>query len=219
MFSFRHDKVGFFSGLALLIVCGGTFIATLVLLIVGAALGDYRMFLWPIRWVLMGWWLGCIAIVVTRVSILNRQMKRRQELLAAGGEPVPVSNGRSAPPEIAEVNLPAEAIVARARAEVERYRAIGAIGVATVLGVASAMAIVSFLAVGLPEQPGAAPVQIVAWSVGGAVIVVVVLLCVIGLWRREIRLPTFMVRPVPPAPPAASAPMAPTGVQEHSTPT
>ncbi len=209
MFSFRHDKVGFFSGLVLMIICGGTFIATLVLLIVGAALGDFRMFLWPIRWLLLGWWVACIATVLTRVYILSWQMNRRRAALAAppdadsghGGSP---SAGADAPAHVVAV----EAEVARARAEAERARAIGAIGVATVLGVASALVIVSLLATGLPDRGASAPVQIVAWSVAGGVIVVVVLACVIGLRRRE---------PRPLHPPPAS-PAVPVGIREHPSP-
>ena len=56
MFRFRHDKVGFFAGLVLIIICGGTLIATVVLLLSGALLGDFQMFVWPIKWVLLGWW-------------------------------------------------------------------------------------------------------------------------------------------------------------------
>jgi hypothetical protein len=199
MFSFRHDKVGFFSGVALIVVCGGTIIATLVLLIVGAALGDYTRFLMPIRWVLFGWWLGCIAIVLTRVYILDWQMRQRRHAPAQPETPAAASPVPSTP----------EAEVARAIADQERYRAIGAIGVATVLGVASALAIVSFLNAGVPDQPGAMPVQIVAWSVGGGVIVVVVLLCVIGLRRGDAR----SVRA-----PATQREAATTGIQQHSTP-
>jgi hypothetical protein len=179
MFSFRHDKVGFFFGLALIIICGGTFIATLVLLIVGLALGNYEMFLWPIRWVLSGGWLACIVTVLSRVYILNWQMKQRR-LLPPGQSPP-----AEAIPGVSPAALTPEALVARAIADQERYRAICAIGVATVLGVASALGIVSFLAAGMPDQPGAMPVQIVAWSVGGGVIIVVVLLCVIAMLRRD----------------------------------
>jgi hypothetical protein len=195
MFSFRRDKVGFFFGLALLIVCGGTFIATLVLFIVGACLGDFAMFLWPIRWVLAGWWLGCIAIVLTRVYIKNWQM--RQERLAPPETPAVTV----APP------LTPEAEIARARADAERYRAVKTIGVAVVIGVASALTIVSVLAASVKDLPGAAPVQIVAWSVGGGVILVAVILCAIMLRSRGPLLPLS-----PPQQPAS------TGIQEHITP-
>jgi hypothetical protein len=203
MFSFRRDKVGFFSGIALIVVCGGTFIATLVLLIVGATLGDYKLFLWPIRWVLFGWWFGCIGIVLTRVYILDWQMRQRRHPPAdTPSQLQELSLAKSVP-------LTPEAEVARALADQERYRAIGAIGVATVLGVASALAIVSFLTAGVPDQPGATPVQIVAWSVGGGVIVVVVLLCVIGLRRGDARGQPHLQ---PPQETTA------TGVQQHSSP-
>jgi hypothetical protein len=169
------------------------------LLIVGITLGDYTRFLSPIRWVLFGWWLGCIVIVLNRVYILDWQMRQRRNA--------------PAPPDAAVAPAPLpltpEAEVARAIADKERYRAIGAIGVATVLGVASALAIVSFLNAGVPDQPGAMPVQIVAWSVGGGVIILVVLLCVIGLRRGDAR----GLRPVAPQREAAA-----TGIQQHSTP-
>jgi hypothetical protein len=96
--------------------------------------------------------------------------------------------------------------VARAMADRERYRAIGAIGVATVLGVLSALVIVSFLSASVQPLPGAAPVQIVAWSVGGGVIIVVVLLCVIGLRRGG---------PRPPYSPPPAREAVPSGVREH----
>jgi hypothetical protein len=195
MFSFRRDKVGFFFGLALLIVCGGTFIATLVLLIVGTCLGDFAMFLWPIRWVLTGWWLGCIAIVLSRVYILNWQLKQRR-LAPAETPAAPVA----AP-------LTPEAEIARARADAERYRAVKTIGVTVVLGVVSALTIVSVLAASVPNLPGAAPVQIVAWSVGGGVILAAVIVCAILLRGRG---------PWPPFP--TSHQPASTGVQEHITP-
>jgi hypothetical protein len=194
MFSFRRDKVGFFFGLALLIVCGGTFIATLVLLIVGACLGDFAMFLWPIRWVLTGWWLGCIAIVLSRVYILNWQLKQRR-IAPAETPAAPVA-----------VALTPEAEIARASADAERYRAVKTIGVTVVLGVVSALTIVSVLAASV-NLPGAAPVQIVAWSVGGGVILVAVILCAILLWGRG---------PRPPFPPPHQP--ASTGIQEHITP-
>jgi hypothetical protein len=198
MFSFRRDKVGFFFGLALLIVCGGTFIATLVLFIVGACLGDFAMFLWPIRWVLAGWWVGCIAIVLTRVYIKNWQM--RQERLAPPTTPATVP---------AATPLTPEAEIARARADAERYRAVKTIGVAVVVGVASALTIVSVLAASVHDLPGAAPVQIVAWSVGGGVILVAVILCAVLLRGRGPLLPLS-------APPTHEP--APAGSQEHITP-
>jgi hypothetical protein len=200
MFSFRKDKAGFFFGLALIIICGGTFIATLVLLIVGAALGDYKMFLWPIRWVLSGWWLACVVTVLSRVYVLNWQMVKRRS--QPPSSPSPESEHPVVP-----LPLSPEAEIARAKAEQERYRAIGALGVATVLGVATALGIVSLLSAGVPDQPGAMPVQIVAWSVGGGVIVVVVLLCVIALRSRDY----WPQRPGP-----AEGDPAETGVQKHS---
>jgi hypothetical protein len=195
MLDFRRDKVGFFFGLALIIVCGGTLIATLVLLIVGVVQGGYTLYLWPIRWVLFGWWIGCVVLVWTRVYIFDWQRRR---------PPPPFTPG---PEADASLPLPsAEAEVARLLAERERYRSIGAIGVATVLGVVSALVIVSFLSASVQPLPGAAPVQIVAWSVGGGVIVVVVLSCVIGLRPRGPRPPPYF-------PPAGEA--VPSGVQEH----
>jgi hypothetical protein len=114
MFSYRYDKVGFFSGLTLIILSGGTFIATLVLLIVGAVLDDFQRFLWPIRWVLCGWWLGCIFVVLLRVYILNWQMQRRRQArpdTAAQPEAAPAAS--LAP-------LSPEAVVARAPTDQER---------------------------------------------------------------------------------------------------
>ncbi|MGH9675824.1 MAG: hypothetical protein ACRD36_01875 [Candidatus Acidiferrum sp.] len=78
MFSFRNDKVGFFSGLTLMIVCGGTLTATLILLIVGWARGDVMFYIGgPIKWVVFGWWIACIATVLIRVYILDWQLKKR----------------------------------------------------------------------------------------------------------------------------------------------
>lgn len=194
MFSYRRDKVGFFSGLALIILCGGTFIATLVLLVVGAVQGGFSLYLWPIRWVLFGWWIGCVAIVLARVYILDWQ-RRHPPAPPAG----PGAGAAALPVPTPEME------VARAMADRERYRAIGALGVATVLGVLSALVILSFLSASVQPLPGAAPVMIVAWSVGGGVIIVVVLLCVIGLRSREPRPPYF-------PPPRETVP---TGAPEH----
>jgi hypothetical protein len=201
MFSFRKDKAGFFFGLALIIICGGTFIATLVLFIVGACLGNYQMFLWPIRWVLAGWWLACVATVLARVYVRNWQMHQPREQHAQPSSPTEPAQAVTQPP------LSPEAEVARALADQERYRAIGTLGVATVLGVASALVIVSLLSTVVQDQSGAMPVQIVAWSVGGGVILVVVILCVIAMRRRDY---------LPWLPGAAPRQPASTGVQKSS---
>lgn len=204
MFSFRKDKVGFFSGLTLIITCGGTFIATLVLLIVGGALGDWRMFVSPIRWVLFGWWIGCITTVLTRVYIFRYQMNRRASLPPPLAEAE--SNGQGARPDalgLSSSAVAAEAEVVRARAELERYRAIGAVGVSYVLGISVALAIVSFLASDASER-------IVAWSVGAPLMAVVVVFCVIALWPGDPRRTTSL--PAAPSP-SPSLPAA-TGIQE-----
>src|ERR1700722_5805958 len=189
MFSFRHDKVGFVFGLALIIICGGTFIATLVLLLVGTWLGDFKMFLWPIRWVVSGWWLACIVVVLSRVYILNWQMQQRRRMALESPPLSPPDASASLPP------LTPDAEVARARADAERYRAIRAIGVSTILGVATALIIVTALNAGIPDRPGVVPVLIVAWSVSGGGCFAAVLVCVIGLRRRDPRPPSS--RPPP----------------------
>jgi hypothetical protein len=79
MFSFRRDKMGFFAGLILMIIVGGTAIATLVLIIIGLALGDWAFFSWTVRWVLGSAWVAIIATILVRVYVFRYQLRRAEE--------------------------------------------------------------------------------------------------------------------------------------------
>jgi hypothetical protein len=79
MFSFRRDKMGFFAGLILMIIAGGTLIATMVLLIVGLAFGDWAYFSTPVKWLLGSAWVGCIITVLVRVYVFRHQLHKAQQ--------------------------------------------------------------------------------------------------------------------------------------------
>ena len=74
MFSFRQDKVGFFVTLILIVIAAGTLINTLVLVVVGLAMGNWTMFSVPMKIVLAAAWVLCIVVVYTRVAIYRAQM-------------------------------------------------------------------------------------------------------------------------------------------------
>lgn len=84
MFSFRKDKVGFFSALALSIIATGTLVATLVLLFMGIYQGNWEYYSLPMKIVLGVSWLVCIAIVWVRVGIYDRQRIRNRKAAASG---------------------------------------------------------------------------------------------------------------------------------------
>ena len=86
MFSFRRDKAGFFAGLTLMTIAVGTAIATLVLVIVGWAVGNRTVYDFSVRWVLGIAWVLCIATVLTRIYIFRWQMKRRERAAAAAAQ-------------------------------------------------------------------------------------------------------------------------------------
>jgi formate/nitrite transporter FocA (FNT family) len=79
MFSFRRDKMGFFAGLILMIIAGGTLITTLVLIIVGLAYGDWQYFSTTQKWVLGSAWVACIATVLVRVYVFRYQLHKAEQ--------------------------------------------------------------------------------------------------------------------------------------------
>jgi hypothetical protein len=103
MFSFRRDKVGFFVTLILILIAVGTFINTLVLVVVGLAQGNWTMYSLPMKIVLASAWVLCIATVLTRVAIFRMQMLRderaRQAAQAAHGEGGGTAGGSATPSE------------------------------------------------------------------------------------------------------------------------
>jgi hypothetical protein len=105
MFSFRRDKVGFFVTLILILIAVGTFINTLVLVVVGLAQGNWTMYSLPMKIVLASAWVLCIATVLTRVAIFRMQMLRaeraRQAAQAVHGESGGAAGGSSPPFEVA----------------------------------------------------------------------------------------------------------------------
>jgi hypothetical protein len=78
MFSFRRDKMGFFSGIALMVIVGATVISTLVLLILGLAEGNWQAYLLPVKWILGVAWVLCIGTVMARVHVFGWQLRRAQ---------------------------------------------------------------------------------------------------------------------------------------------
>jgi hypothetical protein len=75
MFSFRHDKTGFFSGLVLMMVVGGTVLATILLLI----FGGWENYSTPMKWLWGTAWVVCIITVLVRIGIFRWQMLRSEK--------------------------------------------------------------------------------------------------------------------------------------------
>lgn len=71
MFSFRFDKAGFFSGLTLMILLGGTVLATILIFAIGGW-NDFTILVW--KWVVGTVWVLCIITVLVRVAIYRYQM-------------------------------------------------------------------------------------------------------------------------------------------------
>jgi hypothetical protein len=86
MFSFRRDKMGFFSGITLMVIAGGTAVSTLVLLILGIADGNWKEYLLPVKWILGTAWVLCIGTVMARVHVFGWQLRRAQRQ-AEGDQP------------------------------------------------------------------------------------------------------------------------------------
>jgi hypothetical protein len=101
MFSFRHDKTGFFSGLILMTVVGGTVLATILLLI----FGGWENYSLPMKCIWGAAWVACIVTVLVRISIFRSQMRRAEqqqgqerdgaESPRPGSPDAPVGGGRS----------------------------------------------------------------------------------------------------------------------------
>ncbi len=110
MFSFRRDKVGFFVTLILILIAVGTFINTLVLIVVGLAQGNWTMYSLPMKIVLASAWVLCIATVLTRVAIFRMQQLRAERARQAAAQAAHgeggVAAGGSATPFEATCPLP-----------------------------------------------------------------------------------------------------------------
>jgi hypothetical protein len=87
MFSFRRDKMGFFSGIALMVIVGGTVISTLVLLILGLVNGNWKEYLLSVKWILGVAWVLCIVTVMARVHVFGWQLRRAQRQAEAARPP------------------------------------------------------------------------------------------------------------------------------------
>jgi hypothetical protein len=96
MFSFRRDKVGFFSGIALMVIVGGTAISTLVLFLLGLAQGDWKAYLLPVKWILGVAWVLCIVTVMVRVHVFGWQLRRAQQQAEAARQQ-PEEQGEEGP--------------------------------------------------------------------------------------------------------------------------
>jgi len=73
MFSFRFDKVGFFSALTLMTLLGGTLLATILIFAIGGW-NDFTILVW--KWVVGTVWVLLIITVLVRVGIYRYQMLR-----------------------------------------------------------------------------------------------------------------------------------------------
>jgi hypothetical protein len=82
MFNYRRDKTGFFATLALLFFALGVVVTTTVLIVVGAAQGDWKAYLLAWKWTVAGCWMGCIVTVLVRIIIFRQQMLRAERQAA-----------------------------------------------------------------------------------------------------------------------------------------
>jgi hypothetical protein len=98
MFSFRRDKMGFFSGIALIVIVAGTVISTLVLLVLGLAQGDWKEYLLPVKWILGVAWVLCIGTVMARVHVFGWQLRRAQRKAEAANPPEEPGDSQTAAP-------------------------------------------------------------------------------------------------------------------------
>jgi hypothetical protein len=82
MFSFKQDKAGFFFTLLLLAIALGAAVTTIVLITVGAALGDWSKYLLAWKWAVGSCWIACILTVLLRVIVFRWQMLRAERRAA-----------------------------------------------------------------------------------------------------------------------------------------
>ena len=80
MFNYRKDKAGFFSAIVLACLVAAMVIASLILLFMGAARGQWDYYSLPIRLVIGIGWVLLVATVLTRVGIFRVQMLRKRRL-------------------------------------------------------------------------------------------------------------------------------------------
>jgi hypothetical protein len=73
MLNFRKDKAGFFSGLTLMILVGGTVLATILIFAIGGW-NPFTILVW--KWVVGTVWVLCIITVLVRIGIYRYQMLR-----------------------------------------------------------------------------------------------------------------------------------------------
>jgi hypothetical protein len=71
MFSFRFDKAGFFSGLVLMSLLGGTVVASLLIWLIGGW-NDFTILL--LKWLWGTIWVLLIVTVLVRLAIYRWQM-------------------------------------------------------------------------------------------------------------------------------------------------
>jgi hypothetical protein len=82
MFSFRRDKTGFFATLALVVIALGAAVTTTVLIVVGAAQGNWKEYLLTWKWTVAGCWMGCIVTVLVRIIVFRLQMLQAEKQAA-----------------------------------------------------------------------------------------------------------------------------------------
>lgn len=97
MFNYRKDKTGFFATLILAGLVSGMIIASLVLLFMGIAKGQWDYYSLPIRLILGIGWLLLMATVLTRVGIFRMQMLKKRKLQ---GQKAPHADDDPNPPPV-----------------------------------------------------------------------------------------------------------------------
>jgi hypothetical protein len=100
MFSFRFDKAGFFSGLVLMCLLGGTLLATLLIVLIGGW-NDFTILL--LKWLWGTVWVLLIVTVLVRLAIYRYQMlhginPHKREGGAGGISPAPRPDNPEGPP-------------------------------------------------------------------------------------------------------------------------
>jgi hypothetical protein len=87
--------MGFFAGIALMVIAAGTAVSTAVLVIVGLAQGDWKAYLLPVKWILGCAWVLSIGTVVARVQVFGWQLRRAQRQAAAQAPPADPADGQA----------------------------------------------------------------------------------------------------------------------------
>jgi hypothetical protein len=94
MFSFRHDKMGFFAGLSLILILALTAVGTVLVWVFGGWEALWHG--WLIRVILAIAWVLLITMVLVRIGVFRWQMLRAERQQPP---PPPEENGQPPPGE------------------------------------------------------------------------------------------------------------------------